>query len=295
MSALKKQRITANILLLTTMSSAIRLMAPVKSSVVNSNFPLDAPPVTIGTHDGSFHCDEALAIAMLKILPKYANAPVVRTRNASILQQCSIVVDVGAEYKPEEHRYDHHQREFIGTLEPFRTKLSSAGLVYKHFGRDILREILQNVTEGGESALSDSFIEICFEKVYKDFMEHIDAIDNGVSIADTPSKYHVSTTLSARVGELNPAWNEEQTADVYNSKFVDAMMLTGSEFIAKVEKLSSSWWPARSIVQRAIDERNVNHSSGQIVVLEKSCPWKDHLFDIEEEQVCLLSLHLSHC
>jgi hypothetical protein len=33
---------------------------------------------TIGTHNGTFHCDEVLAIAMLKALPEYADAQVIR-------------------------------------------------------------------------------------------------------------------------------------------------------------------------------------------------------------------------
>lgn len=37
-------------------------------------------PVVIGTHDGNFHCDEALAISLLKNLKKYENAVVIRTR-----------------------------------------------------------------------------------------------------------------------------------------------------------------------------------------------------------------------
>lgn len=34
--------------------------------------------VKIGTHDGCFHCDEALACFMLKILPRYKDAIIVR-------------------------------------------------------------------------------------------------------------------------------------------------------------------------------------------------------------------------
>ena len=72
-------------------------------------------------------------------------------------------------------------------------------------------------------------------------MEHIDAIDNGIPIADTPSKYHISTTLSARVGELNPAWNEDQSAEQTNARFIEAMVLTGSEFVSKIEGLAKYW------------------------------------------------------
>jgi len=64
----------------------------------------------IGTHSGTFHCDEVLACFMLKQLPEYENAEIVRTRDPAVLGTCDIVVDVGAVYDPEKHRYDHHQR-----------------------------------------------------------------------------------------------------------------------------------------------------------------------------------------
>ena len=34
--------------------------------------------VKIGTHNGSFHCDEIFACFLLKTLPRYANAEIVR-------------------------------------------------------------------------------------------------------------------------------------------------------------------------------------------------------------------------
>ena len=32
----------------------------------------------IGTHNGHFHCDEVLAVFMLKQLPKYKESPIIR-------------------------------------------------------------------------------------------------------------------------------------------------------------------------------------------------------------------------
>ena len=40
-------------------------------------------------------------------------------------------------------------------------------------------------------------------------MEEIDAIDNGIEVAEGVLKYRITSTLSHRVGWLNPAWNEE--------------------------------------------------------------------------------------
>ena len=64
----------------------------------------------IGTHNGTFHCDEALACFMLKQLPEYKHADIVRTRNPEELSKCDVVVDVGGVYDADKHRYDHHQR-----------------------------------------------------------------------------------------------------------------------------------------------------------------------------------------
>jgi uncharacterized UPF0160 family protein len=64
----------------------------------------------IGTHNGTFHCDEVLACCMLRQLHEYKDAEIIRTRDQAALEECDIVVDVGGVYEPEKHRYDHHQR-----------------------------------------------------------------------------------------------------------------------------------------------------------------------------------------
>lgn len=38
----------------------------------------------IGTHNGVFHCDEVLACYMLKKLPLYKDADIVRTRDEAV-------------------------------------------------------------------------------------------------------------------------------------------------------------------------------------------------------------------
>lgn len=284
----KRQKL---VLLTTTMASLSSSLIQTSigkltnTNIISTIVPPSLPSILIGTHDGSFHCDEALAISILKLLPKYSDATILRTRNPELLSQCHMVVDVGAKYEPESNRYDHHQREFTGVLDGYHTKLSSAGLIYKHFGRDIIREILKASNEGSSSdkeCVEEEFVEICYQSMYKNFMEHIDAIDNGISVCDTGHvKYHISTTLSSRVGTLNPAWNEEQTTELSNSRFIQAMIMTCTEFVSHTLSLYNVWWPARSIVKNAIDNRFTYHESGKIVVLDQYCPWSDHLFDIE--------------
>jgi len=56
-----------------------------------------------------FHADEALACALLRMLPEYTDASVTRTRDYALLEAMDVVVDVGGVYDPATHRYDHHQ------------------------------------------------------------------------------------------------------------------------------------------------------------------------------------------
>lgn len=59
--------------------------------------------------------------------------------------------------------------------------------------------------------------------MYREFIEAIDAIDNGISQypTDIKAKYHSRTDLSSRVGALNPWWNQSTdslTVDVRTYK-----------------------------------------------------------------------------
>lgn len=61
------------------------------------------------------------------------------------------------------------------------------------------------------------------------------------------------------------------------------MELTGTEFCDAVKFVVLDLLPAREIVEKAITERNSIDSSGEIILLEQSCMWKEHLFEIEKE------------
>eukprot|EP01104_Vermistella_antarctica_P018347 TRINITY_DN6755_c0_g1_i1.p1 TRINITY_DN6755_c0_g1~~TRINITY_DN6755_c0_g1_i1.p1 ORF type:complete len:414 (+),score=76.05 TRINITY_DN6755_c0_g1_i1:1140-2381(+) len=255
-----------------------KIVATMASSslTVVSEVPASSHPL-IGTHDGNFHCDEALACAMLRMLPRFQNSTVLRTRNTSYLTECDIVVDVGATYDPSTHRYDHHQKTFDGTFdEHHKTKLSSAGLVYKHFGKDIIRAIAPEVVD-------EASLESVYQKMYDGFIEHIDGIDNGINSHTGEENYRVTTTLSSRVGRFNPRWNQPSTPNGANEGFTKAVALTGSEFKEQVLSYTQSWLPARCIVEECL-QKAIDSDHPKIMVLETFCPWNDHLFNLEKEK-----------
>ncbi|RKP35569.1 metal-dependent protein hydrolase [Dimargaris cristalligena] len=232
----------------------------------------------IGTHNGTFHCDEALAVYLLGQTDRFQDNQVVRTRDPKILETCDVVVDVGGVYDPATFRFDHHQRGFSEVFsEKHTTKLSSAGLVYKHFGREIIAKILN-------LAVEESTVDMLYNKVYDQFVEALDAIDNGISRypADIEPKYSESTNLPARVGQLNPWWNQSNSD--LDERFQRAVALTGSEFTDRVRFYGLAWLPAYDLVARGIDARTSVDPSGQIMVLESGCPWKEHVYNLEEQR-----------
>uniref|UniRef100_A0A3Q3JHU2 Uncharacterized protein n=1 Tax=Monopterus albus TaxID=43700 RepID=A0A3Q3JHU2_MONAL len=216
----------------------------------------------IGTHNGTFHCDEVLACFLLRQLPEYKDAEIIRTRDQAQLEECDIVVDVGGEFDPKTHRYDHHQRTFAESFhslrpeKPWVTKLSSAGLVYLYFGRRLLSQLTQLKED-------DMQLEVLYDKLYENFVEEVDAIDNGISQCDEEPRYAITSTLSARVGHLNPRWNS-RSQDTEEG-FRKAMKMVGEEFLDRLDFYQSSWLPARVVVEKAIKERYQVDPSGEIV------------------------------
>ncbi|XP_026205942.1 UPF0160 protein MYG1, mitochondrial [Anabas testudineus] len=235
----------------------------------------------VGTHNGTFHCDEVLACFLLRQLPEYKDAEIIRTRDPSVLAECDVVVDVGGEFDPKRHRYDHHQRTFTESFhslcpeKPWVTKLSSAGLVYLHFGHQVLAHLTQLKED-------DRQLEVLYDKLYENFVEEVDAIDNGISQCDGEARYSITSTLSARVGYLNPCWSSKSQDT--EEGFKKAMKMVGEEFLDRLNFYHLSWLPARAVVEEAVKQRHQVDPSGEVVLFSQGgCPWKEHLFVLEKE------------
>lgn len=253
---------------------------------------------SIATHDGRFHSDEVLACCMLtKYTALYKNSTIIRTRSIPIIEKQDIVVDVGGIYDPLKHRFDHHQKEFQDFFdENHKIRLSSAGLIYKHFGREVLKNLIQeNILNDLENYdvcidLNEKFIEEIYYKLYDIFIQTVDAIDNGVEIYPKDAfgekpiepQYSVHDSLTLKISRLNPSWTEKKRDE--NAQFFKAIEAANEELISEVKNLVLSWWPARPIINDAIEKRMEISKTGEIIKLEKPCPWKDHLFEIEQEK-----------
>ena len=261
----------------------------------------------IGTHNGHFHADEALAVYLLRLLPQYQQSPLVRTRDPDILQRCDVVVDVGGVHDHGVFRYDHHQREFSTTFPGSRTKLSSAGLVWMHQGKRII-----NAVTGLEEGSADT--DLLYQKLYDDFIEAFDANDNGIpvydpqslrnagiersfsdrgfSIASVVNRYnHAQITSQEANGAPSTSGGDKPgTQDEQDARFLRASAFVGEQFILELEGKAHNWLPARALIEQAFSSRHKYDSQGRIVVVPQTAdggaPWADHLYTLEKEQGC---------
>ena len=254
--------------------------------------------MVIGTHSGAFQADEALGVWMLRRLEQFggADAQVVRSRDPKVLEPLDIVIDVGGTYDHAALRYDHHQRGFFETFDgenpesrdgggkatgpesatgKFTTKLSASGLVYKHYGNEIICALHPALKS------SPDMLEWVRTKFYTDFMEGIDANDNGIEIADAP-RYRESTTLPQRVHRLNSRWNAPEGGPTEDERFEAASRLCGEEFASALEYVVECELPARVLVETSLVGRDAIHPSGAVIKFESGgCPWKTHLYELE--------------
>jgi uncharacterized UPF0160 family protein len=232
---------------------------------------------------------------MLRLLPDYQSAPLVRTRDPAVLDTCHTVVDVGGEYDASKNRYDHHQRTFNTTFPEHQTKLSSAGLVYMHFGKAI-------IAQHAKLPIDHPDVALIYQKLYDDFIEAIDANDNGISKYDSSKLEEAGIekkfsdggiTLASLVGDLNhedplnpgaPSRSTpEQPQAEEDYRFGQASTMMGTAFLRKLHGAVTAWLPARTVVKEAFATRENNHPSGQLMVLPRAgIPWKEHLYNIEE-------------
>lgn len=157
--------------------------------------------------------------------------------------------------------------------------MSSAGLIYKFYGKEIIKNMCK---EFYEKDLNEAQVDLIFEKLYKGLILEIDAIDNGVNQAEE-LKYSISTNLSSRVGVYNSPWNAPQGAQYsQHAQFKKAMKITEKAFVHKLYGQVNIVLPAKKIVQEAWDARESFHSSNQFIWFEKSCPWKEHVYELEK-------------
>lgn len=233
--------------------------------------PINFAEIIIAVHSGTYHLDELLATGMQLFINSFdgKTSVIVRTRDKKILAKCDIVFDVGKEYNPEKNLYDHHMPDFNVTMPNRKTKLSSAGLFWLNQGKELISKFFDTNNQ--------TLIEKLWFKVYDEYIEQVDAHDNGIKVANE-MKFSISSKASMI---SNPSNASEEVIEQYFYFYLQKVICDFFEYLLKIK---SKFLPEREIIEQAFKHRFIHHESGKVLVLPKYCSsWKEHLFDIEKE------------
>ena len=163
------------------------------------------------THAGKFHADEIFATILLEEI--YGEINLIRLPEVDGLNlDNKFVYDIGG------GEFDHHQIGGNGQRNS-GIKYAAFGLVWKAFGRKFLEQ--KNANN----------IEDCFYMFDKNFVQFIDAGDNGqIKYENIDIKL---VTLSDVIEGFNPNWNEDIDSD---EKFKEALQIAKKIFNNKLNQ-----------------------------------------------------------
>ena len=167
------------------------------------------------THAGKFHADEIFATILLEEI--YGEINLIRLPEVDGLNlDNKFVYDIGG------GEFDHHQIGGNGQRNS-GIKYAAFGLVWKAFGRKFL--VQKNANN----------IEDCFYMFDKNFVQFIDAGDNGqIKYENIDIKL---VTLSDVIEGFNPNWNEDIDSD---EKFKEALQIAKKIFNNKIHVLDNA-------------------------------------------------------
>ena len=108
--------------------------------------------------------------------------------------------------------------------KPWETKLSSAGLVYLHFGGALISRILETSSE-------DPVTGSIYDKVYENFIQEIDAIDNGIEQSDGEKRWGIDWMCHQleHYIEMNPYFLEDKFSTVLHGPKMKGNQITSQQ------------------------------------------------------------------
>jgi uncharacterized UPF0160 family protein len=207
----------------------------------------------VGTHNGPFHADETLACAVLLALAlkQGGGYEVVRTRDPKVLETCGIVVDVGGVYDNDKCRFDHHQIEGKPVDRENGVPFSSAGLVWKHFGRDLVS--------------CNEVHKLVDEKLF----QAVDSLDNGYGERNIVAGLeHV--TFSDVVSGFNPTWQEDTSPAAFDARFTDATKFAMAVLNRTIAECEAAF-AAQSLV--------TSQKGESVIVIDRYAPVMDTIIE----------------
>lgn len=185
-------------------------------------------PLTVGTHDGVYHLDESMCLAMLWKLTRTfgIEMAITRTRDQELLEKCDILVDVGMVYDRKTMRFDHHQRGGAGSRTKSGISYSSIGLFWKEFGEEfVIAFVKKHIREDKWGDILPHAWLIA-KRIDNVLITGICAVDNGQAVQNNTPNIQ---SLSAAFVSTNPIWISD---DSYGDQ--DEVLESMLPFLARI-------------------------------------------------------------
>ncbi len=211
--------------------------------------------IKVAVHSGHFHPDDVFAVAILGL---YLKKPlqIFRSRDPKVWAMADYICDVGGEYNPAEHKFDHHQAGYDEKREN-GIVYSSAGLVWKEYG--------EKITGSAEIA----------EKIDRKIIQPVDAEDNGIDITKNLFEDLAPYTFTNYIFSFNLMLSEKNknSVEAFENAVEEAKKVLLRE-IQKAEEIIADKKNIQKAYDTAVDKR--------IIILDDSYSGTSLLSDYPE-------------
>lgn len=217
----------------------------------------------IGTHNGIFHSDEVVAVAILCLLHNDEKIAVVRSRDIEVLHKCDICVDIGG------GKYDHHQPGFNLKRNSGIT-YASAGLIWKDFGSKVVLKFLKEANLLKKVTQSYSNV---VDSIDKNVIKFVDAEDNGIDLG-----LHYMSFISSYL----PEWYESEPN--FENQFTKVLDTTITVLEQKIRQVISEIYATELIREQS--KSSMYFSNHILEIPSQTIPWLDTVCNINHEHFC---------
>lgn len=195
------------------------------------------------THNGTMHADEVFATAFLSLY--FGNFKVARVSEVpKDISTKTIIYDIG------KGKFDHHQTD--ARIRDNGIKYSSFGLLFEEYGLSYLKKLKLKNTKA------------IYNYLVKDFIEAIDAIDNGI-FPEIKSIYKIKT-VSDVIKIFNPSYGSNDKED---EQFIKAVSLAESILTEELKNIIGK-------VEAGVKVKKIlNKTKGPILILDEYLPYEE--------------------
>ena len=195
------------------------------------------------THNGTMHADEVFATAFLSLY--FGNFKVARVSEVpKDISTNTIIYDIG------KGKFDHHQTN--ARIRDNGIKYSSFGLLFEEYGLSYLKKLKLKNTKA------------IYNYLVKDFIEAIDAIDNGI-FPEIKSIYKIKT-VSDVIKIFNPSYGSNDKED---EQFIKAVSIAESILTEELKNVIGK-------VEAGVKVKKIlNKTKGPILILDEYLPYEE--------------------